>query len=241
MRKIAALALAFTLALAAPVYAAITLSQNGTANGNVPSVTGKNTTGDTLFTACVVADNSNGTGQSVTDNKGNTWTRIVRVPSLASNQIELWYSLPTTVGASTNFTYSGNFAAIDVLTFQGTATSSVLDGSETHTSGSFSTTSNPGSITPSQNNGLFVTCLGVDGGFAGVLIDSSFTVSNNVSYSGNTIAAGYFIQTTAAAKNPQWSNWTSQTSYSAMQVFKDPGGAPPASTVPLRGLMGVGQ
>lgn len=241
MRKLLALILGALLVAASPAHAAITLGTNGTASGNGPSVTGLNTTGNTLFGACVSADNSNGTGQTVSDNKGNTWTRIVRVPNLASNQLEFWYSLPTTVGSGTNITYSGNFATIQAITFAGTATSSILDGAVVSNSGAFSTSIQPGSITPSQANGLLLTCLALDAGTASEAINGGFTISNDVGAPNAAAATAYLIQTSATAANPTWSGYLSTTALTAMQAFKDPGGGGGGTAMPALGLMGVGR
>jgi hypothetical protein len=202
----------------------IALVTNGAANGNVPSVTGLNTTGATLLVATVTVDNGQGSGKTVTDNKGNTWTRITLIPTNASNQVELWYSLPTSVGASHNITYSGNFAAIRVAAFSGTATSSVLDGAVATNKGNFLTTIQAGSKTPSQANCLLIACLGLDAGGSAVSINSGFTITNNITNSSALSALAYKIQTTAGAENPQWSGFSSTTAYAALQVFLDPGG-----------------
>lgn len=242
MRKLLALLLGAALVAASPAYAAIALVNNGLAAfGNGTSVA-ISTVAASIELACVAADQSNGSGQTVSDNRGNTWARITRIPgSGGSFQTELWYAFVTSANASTTITYSGNFARFAAASFSGTATSSVLDGAVTSATQSFSTSLQPGSITPSQANGMLATCFAADPSAATIAINGGFTITDSAT-ANLMVGLGYLVQTTATAANPTWSGYASTTAHAAMQAFKDPGGGGGGpTTVPLRSLMGVGQ
>jgi len=215
-----------TCLVISPALAAITLHSNGISSPvvNQPTVT-LSTVGDSLIVACASADQGQGNSQTVSDNRGNTWTRVASPQRLGSTQIELWYALVTSANASTAVQYSGNFSDLAVATFAGTATSSVTDGAATGATSGFSTSIQPGSITPSQANGLLAACWGADPTTGTLAINGSFTITNSSITGGNTaVGLGYLIQTTATAANPTWSGYTITSSLAAMQAFKDPGG-----------------
>ncbi len=66
----------------------------------------------------------------------------------------------------------------------------------------------PGSITPSENNEVIVTAITSGGGVTSYSIDSGFTISDQFDLSGGghfPLGMAYLIQTSAAASNPTWS------------------------------------
>ena len=213
---------------AAPPPAAIALVTSGQAQTNgTTTVSGLNTTGATLLLVCNAADGGTDGASVVTDSKSNTWTRINQIANGSGSHASLWYSTPTSVGASHDFSFNGAFgSATMVQAFSGTATVSVLDGSATSNSGSFLGNLQPGSRTPAANGSLLATCLSMQAGTAAETINSGFTISSDMSDAGGTRYPGafaYLIQSTAAPVNPTWSgtDWAGARSAAInMQAFK---------------------
>lgn len=226
--KHALVAILCLLLAGSPAMAAITLHSHANSGFlNVPNAT-ISTVGDSLEVACTAGDQGQGSGQTVSDNRGNTWTRSNRVV-IGGTQIELWSALVTSANASTTITYSGNFHYIAVASFANTATSSVTDGSATGATAAFSTSIQPGSITPSQANGLLISCVGGDPAAGSLSVNGGFTITD-FKFNSNVIGAlGYLVQTTATAANPTWSGYASTSSMANMQAFKDNSG-PSVST-----------
>lgn len=210
-----------------PALAAISLVNN-VDTGFVNQPTGTiSTTGASLAVACVAGDQGQGTGQTVGDDRGNTWARVATPLVLGGIHVELWYALITSPNASTAIQYSGNFSYIAVASFSGTATSSVKDGSPTGATAAFATSVQPGSITPSQANGLLISCFGANPSSGTPNVNSSFTKTDDISTADVIGGLAYLVQTTATAVNPTWDNFTMTAAMASMQAFKDPGGAPP--------------
>lgn len=225
MKKSVALFLCWLLSAGA-AQAAITLHSNGNSTfTNQPNVA-ISTVGDSLLVACVIGDGGQGTGQNVSDNRNTGWTRVATPQILGTTHIELWYDLITSANASTTITYSGNFSYIAVASFAGTATSSVTDGSAIGDTAAFSTSIQPGPITPSQANGLLVSCFGADFVGGTPVVNGSFTITNSINTSNDQGALAYLIQTSAAAANPTWSGYSTTSSMANMQAFKDTAAAP---------------
>lgn len=231
------------VALSPAAQAAITLLSHAgvAATAATPSVT-IDSTGATLLVACGSAYGGNGSGKTVTDLVGgnsNTWTRAnyVNVPSDA--QVELWYSLPTHLGASDVVTYSASSsgAGLFVAAYSGTVTSSVTDGASTGTASGGPSTIQPGSITASQAGDLYVTCSAASYfGSTAPTINSSFTVENQrVDGGGYGGGLADFIQGSPAALNPTWT-FAGGLPDANMQAFKAAGGGGgPAPTLIMHG------
>jgi hypothetical protein len=164
------------------------------------------TTGVTLLIA-VAAWFAGVTSPAVmADNKGNTWVERDRVTDGSNVIVSIYDCVAPTVG--TNHVFS--------LTGTTTLPSLVVDGwSGEHASSPFdqvaagatatSTTIQPGSVTPTQNNELVVTGICSDTQIDS--IDGSFVITTNIAGVPSTsfdVAAARLIQTSAAAANPTW-------------------------------------
>jgi hypothetical protein len=139
-------------------------------------------------------------------------------------------SLPTTSSTQT-FTITsggGTYQSLMVLAVAGGIVSpfDIENGSAPGTSG---TTIQPGSITPAGGD-LLVTVLNVNGDESGgnaPSIDSGFTITDTVDYSGGNHFLGslaYFVQPTSSAINPTWTYGVSQVraaSIASFRVFPD--------------------
>lgn len=169
------------------------------------------TGGDLICVSCAAGGNAG--GATITDSKGNTYSLV------ASGDSEIHYCQAPTVGTGHTFTMSGGseFApGMSVAVYSGSAATPL----DQHATPSGST--QPGSITPTQDGELIVTGLdGHDG--SGFTIDSGFTVATQTPFTGGQwwgSAQAYLVQGTAAAVNPTWSYGIS----SSIASFKPAGG-----------------
>lgn len=168
---------------------------------------GIDTTGANFIVVGVVYYNL-GTPSSpaLTDNKSNTWTALTS-QTAATGKTLLYYCFGPTVGSGHTFSFGGNnvYSSIAVSAWSGIATSpfDVENGATNNVGTSLST----GSITPSQNNTLLISCLG-DTSIGTISINSGFTISGTVAYSAGNfygLSMAYKVLSAIAATNPQWS------------------------------------
>ncbi len=146
----------------------------------------------------------------VSDSKSNTWTLLTKHTSDLPCANQLFYCVPVAVGSGHTFTFSGtdSFASIGVQAWSGNAAvpfDSQSGNDQTH---NISNTIQPGSLLPSEDNCLVVASLQFENNSANtVTIDSGFTISDTVPYSGGNNEGGsmaYLVQTTATSVNPTW-------------------------------------
>lgn len=164
---------------------------------------------------------------AITDSKGNTWTQAVSVSNGSSSRDRILYSTNPTVGSGHTFSFSApagsTYGTIIVMAFSGAALASPFDQSNSNTGGN-STTIQPGSVTPTEDNELVITVCGLYPNEAPTLsIDGGFTIAQQNTYDdGDHYGAGaaYLIQTTAAAANPTWTATSNQLLVSAIATFK---------------------
>lgn len=167
---------------------------------------------------------------TASDSKGNTWTALTARKSAGGFGTTLYYCASPSVGTGHTFTVSGTgaYPNIGVIAVSGAA-ASPFDLEEGVSAGTTSTSHQPGSLTPSEDNCLVISSN--SNGGTSLSINSSFTAStvNNTggSYVGGGIA--YKIQTTAGAENPTWSWTTSTVRASAIASFKAAAGGSSAA------------
>lgn len=174
-------------------YSLVTHAGAISSNGSDATTGSLNTTGANLIV--VVAGWFGGTVGSVTDSKSNTYTALFD-NSAGSRGVQLYYCYAPTVGSGHTVTLAAGFPAVDVLVFSGAAASPFDQ--ESH-----DVVSQPGSITPSEDNCVLVLgCVDSDTGTR--TVDQSFTVGDQNDNAGNSVGtlSAYLIQTTAGAKNP---------------------------------------
>lgn len=221
MKKLSVIALLVTL-FAVQVWAAISVGMTTTDGDSANTVTTDaiDTTGATAI-AIAVASFTSG-GLTVSDSKSNTWTPLTQECSAADNCIQLFFFCGGTVGSSHTFTAAGTskFPAVIVFPLAGTLTASCSDGESSGGNTTSTTSVQPGTLTPSRDNGIVITAIGflsdhtdasIDGGFS----DPIEFPSDGANFDG--IAGSYLIQTTAAATNPTWT-WTSGTHGAAVSA-----------------------
>jgi hypothetical protein len=202
----------------------------GSTTGNNITTTAIDTTGANLI---VVGSAYLKNGPiTVTDSKSNGAPTALTLQAGASIQeVRIYYwHLPASVGAGHTFTItsSGKVPSICVAAFSGVKASSPVDQQSGVGTGAGSGTSvQPGSLTPSEDNCLVISCANFFGtnGSINDSFDSSTTPAVGGQHFG--ILMGDKIQTTATAVNPTTSWTTSAEKTAAMVVFKaEPTGKP---------------
>lgn len=197
------------------------------------------TTGADLI---VIVAGGQGSTNTVSDSKGNTWTALTQQSSTGILS-RIFYCQNPTVGTGHTFTNTiDNFSvgAIAVAAFSG-STSSPFD-QQNGAGAGFTGSIACGSVTPTQANELIV-CGGLFYvGESTLTIDAGQTrIEYLQSSSGNYTGVGlaYEIQTTATTRNPTWTiNNGGEAQLNAhIATFKSGGAgpAPKTRTLPMMG------
>lgn len=192
-----------------------------------PAITAAmDSTGADLLVA-VVSQWAGATDTTVTDNKSNNWTGGA-LTGRGSNtgRTRIWWCKPTSVGSGHTFTSNNAadiYGTIIGMAFSG-AHASPFDVENGNGADIAVTSTQPGSVTPSQANSLIIAaCSPADQSLFPYGIDSGFTEADEVEGVTSTIEgliAAYLIQGAAAAVNPTFS-WTVATNPgAAIAVFK---------------------
>lgn len=195
----------------------------GGANG--ATTVGATTTGANLITVFTSSYNLVG-APTLTDSNSNTWTALTTFTSTGARVI-IYYCFNPIVGASHTFTLTGTgtFSAVGAKAWSG-STTGPFDQQNGNNFNSSATGIQPGSVTPSQNNELVVTCLGMEGSSPTPTINSSFVGVEYVNYVGGSnfsLAFASLIQTAAGAINPTWSFSSTNNQAVAIATFKASG------------------
>lgn len=160
---------------------------------------------------------------TVSDSKGNTWTALTTYTDPGSDkQIRSYYCAAPTVGSGHTFTVAQGscYSSIGVLGFSGAhATPADGQNGNSQTSG---TSNQTGSVTPAEDNELFIAALTNWRYSDTTTIDSGFT--HQINLDGNahstSIHIAYKIQTTGGAENPTWSWNGANATPSTLITFK---------------------
>jgi len=248
MRKfLFALAITLGLLTATPAEAQIAAIAGRTdvlGENNDGTTTAIDTTGATLI---VVAINwySGITGVATfTDSKSNTWTPLTQQSGEDVATTRLYYAVNPIVGSGHTWTGGGEngaYSVIHILAFSGTHASDPFDQESGAVTTGMGTVASfqPGSITPSEANQLFVTSMSATG--TGSAVPAGYTGAAADFSGGVNIGSGiaYKIQSgMAAAENPAWT-WSNADSVAgvAMAAFLEDAGAPPPNTGILEDLV----
>lgn len=165
-------------------------------------------------------------GFSVSDSKGNTWTLAVQAVASGSPYSRIYYCYNPTVGSGHTFTVGLSYGAIAVAAYSG-SDSSPLDQTGATATGALVTTFASGNITPTTDNQLVVSGIGVGKSAntltigSGMSVAASKNAATGVTYGA---AIAWIAQTTAAAINPSWSWTSSGEAASPIASFKMLGG-----------------
>lgn len=144
---------------------------------------------------------------AIADSFGNTgYVKLTSYTGPGNTRTAIFYKLGATCGPGHTWTASGStvYASIEAAAFSNVLTSGAFD--VENGASAAATTIQPGSITPSVNGSLILTCVcaqnnttpSINLGFT-ITDDEQYAAANNF---GGTMA--YLIQTSAAAVNPTW-------------------------------------
>ncbi|HJT95822.1 MAG TPA: hypothetical protein VJ777_28425, partial [Mycobacterium sp.] len=202
-------------------FVRITSAARQSTNGNGFTTASFDSTGGNTVIV-VLNQTTSGTG-AVTDNKGNTYAELT--PISFGQKTSIWYAQNATCGTGHTITVSGtgNFPALWYGVFSGGLTSGLFNKEAPGPGIANSTTTvQPGSTTPDQNDSLLVAGLGISNGDT-ASINGGFSTPDQLTVAGGAaygVAGSYLIQTTAAAANPTWTWATGDNRQAPMAVFK---------------------
>lgn len=206
--------------------------QAGSSGGGSVTTGAINTTGANFIVINISYYSSGGALGPPTDSKGNTYTGLTdQTYSSFGQHNRLFYCANATVGSGHTFTWNQgtSYAIINVGAFSNVKLSSPLD-QQNGSANTVSSTIQPGSITPVENNELVVTGVEQDDQAqtptvsGATLLDSFHYIPANFLGGG----LGYTIQTTAAAFDPTWTVGSATTyNASTSASFKLESGAGP--------------
>lgn len=167
----------------------------------------------------------------VDDDKSNTLSPLTRYAGVFGAASRLWYTAAPSVGSGHHQRTTGTdyFGAGVFSAWSGLAASPFdVENGATQNNG-VGNTIQPGSVTPSEDNCLVVTCVThADNGGQSVVISGGWTIIEASAYVPGTsqgVAFAYQIQTTATPVNPTWDVQLNAPELSAaIAVFKSSGG-----------------
>lgn len=182
--------------VATPSLVAHTIAGSTTSSVTTPGI---NTSGASLLVA-VVGVGGPGT-ISVSDSAGNTWLQAVNGTAPEWGCSIFYVDSPTT-GTSQTCTagFTSSDLAVDFLAY---SNASALDKTNTNSTTNFTTSRQPGSITPTQNGELLICGLCIDTNES-YSIDSGFSILDTI-HTGQNLCVATLVQATTAAINPTWS------------------------------------
>lgn len=201
---------------------AFSLVANAVAYGQTNATTSSINTTGADFIVIVASSYSAGPG-TVTDSKSNTWTSLTASDATDSNRARIWYCVAPTVGSGHTFSVSGVnvYASLSVTAWSGAASSSTFDVENGATSGN-STTLSTGSVTPSNDNSLLVygASYATTNNTSSVDVGTLQHAQAGVSGAAYGVGMGYQIQTSATARNPQFTFSGTVKPAARIAVFK---------------------
>ena len=211
------------------------IAQTGFANGSGGGTSSAiDTTGANLIV--IVAARLEGSAPTISDSASNTWSALTVRNSGNSAAVRIYYVFAPTTSATHTFTSSGanTYGSLSILAFSGSVTSPF--DAENGAGATTGTSRATGSVTPAEDNELFIAGIAFGVEVTGLAIDSTFIGLNHYIAGGTSIDVGsaYKIQTTGGAENPTFSWTTSSDNAAAIACFK--AGAAGRTTKNTRGF-----
>lgn len=204
-------------------FGALTHASAASVDSNAVTTGAIDTTGATLI-VIMLGWQSGVASVLPTDNKANAWTPLTKPGTGAGHSFgRLFYCLNPVVGAGHTFSASsvGSAPGISVMSFSGLGIIIDQEAAAQGVDNAAQSTLAPGSLTPPQDNCLFVS--GVTGYLStGTVssVDSGFTLDDSDTgvATGALTGIGHLIQGVAAAKNPLWTLSAAPNQMVAAQV-----------------------
>lgn len=139
---------------------------------------------------------------TLSDSKGNTWTALTLVSESTANG-RLYYCVNPTVGSGHTFTLTASGAVRASVAAMAFSNAGAFD--QESSSHAVAETRQPGSLTPSSSDSLFVTMLASQSN-GGDSINAGFTLSETIADTAShlSLSVAYLVQESPAAVNPTW-------------------------------------
>lgn len=175
------------------------------------------------------------------DSQSLTWNSGTAEAGSDNVNGRIWWASGT--GANGQTFGCPSFGSVVVHGFTGiTGVDTGIENGAHSTSG----TQGTGSVTPSEDNCVLLAAWGGEGASRlPATIGLSFTIPTRgtVQGAGSSYGGGlaYLIQTTAAAKNPDWTLNSSDVNVARIASFKGPGGGGGGATVHFLSMLGAGR
>ena len=203
----------------------ISLISNTSVVGGTGIITtsGIDTTGADFIVLNVVYDSA-GAVPTVSDSKSNTWTGLTVSPTGSAARLKMFYTTPSSVGASHTFTANGNFSTMEVASFSGLLQSGVFDKEIVNSTASAVNTFRAGNISADSLYSLIISAFGFNAIGTPTSINSGFIFLNEQNFgAGNNYgsALAYKVVNSTAVYNPTWTRTgTADTCSSHTAIFK---------------------
>lgn len=224
------------MAYTAGAHRADSLGPNGGTSAALAS------TGDILWLAVSTDSGVTLVAGDISDSNSNTWVLVGTTPNGGFTRIHLFVAKNAVTGSGHTFTVTkaSCYAAMCVFSASNSDTTSPTD--QTNAAGTTGTSIASGSVTPSVDDEIVISCLADDNG--GAITDpSGFTHLDTQAHIGSTsygCSMAYKIQTTAGAENPSWTVASSTGITTAVGTFKSAGGGGGAAAQNLLTVTGAG-
>jgi len=171
-----------------------------------------------------------GTLTSGPDDGVNTYVPLPLREAPDNGVIRLYYAENPDVSSplTVETVGSGVFNALIVAGFSGVKLSSAFDQNNDGATGGPTTSLQPGPTTPTEDNELLVTAIGLGGTISGLGINSGFSSPIHIPYQAATnfgLAFSYLVQSSAAEVNPLFSWTTSVEAAQSIATFRAGAGA----------------
>lgn len=213
---------------------------NTTFASTVTTASWTSTSGNALF-ATIEADTVAANGITVTDSKGNTWTRVISTSLAGTFDLEVWAAFNITGGATHTVTATDNGGGVDSLImveeWSGVATSSAIDKSVGATGVASSAANSGATAATTQANEVVIGVVAASGNDT-FTPGASYSNGNKIN---TTFSSLFFESKIVAATGAQTADATISAGVSwACQVatFKEAVVAASASsgTLPMMGV-----
>jgi hypothetical protein len=178
----------------------------GSTGGSAITTGSIDTTGATLLVALVGSYAPDGAA-TVTDSKGNTWTRRTQFNSTDA-RVQVSYCVPSSVGSGHTFTVTPagtGYPGVVILAFSGTDTSTPFD-KDTGKGNNNPAVQPDAAITPTNDNALVITALAWENTGTPTVNESYDAPTVQTFSSGNHLGCtvARWIQTNKTATQPTW-------------------------------------
>lgn len=198
------------------------------------------TTAGNLLIAVVEADVVTANGVTVTDNKGNTWSRAISTALAATFDLEVWYTVITTGGSGHQITATDNGGGVDsiLIVEEWSGNKSIPYDVSAGATGVVSTALNSGASASTAQAKELVIGAGVASGAVTLTPGSGYSNLNQASTDFSTLAFESKLVSSIGTQSATMTSSLSGSWVCQVVTFKESGGTIVA--IPTLALLGVG-